>query len=72
MARGIIEYRYDHCVFNKLCADKTQMTINLHVDDLMITNLHDSSLEAFYQYLKTAYKKTKIVRGRILDYVGMK
>ena len=47
------------------------MTIVLHVDDLMITNLHDSNLEAFYQYLKTAYKETKIVRGRILDYVGM-
>ena len=68
---GFIENPYDHCVFNKLCADKTQMTIVLHVDDLMITNLHDSNLEAFYQYLKTAYKETKIVRGRILDYVGM-
>ncbi len=68
---GFIENPYDHCVFNKLCADKTQMTIVLHVDDLMITNLHDSNLEAFYQYLKTAYKETKIVRGRILDNVGM-
>jgi len=47
------------------------MTIALHVDDLMITNLHDENLDSFFEHLKRTYKRTKIVRGQIRDYVGM-
>jgi len=44
------------------------MTIALHVDDLMITNVHEYNIESFYQYLRKVYKETKIVRGQALDY----
>ena len=39
------------------------MTIALHVDDLMITNLHDENLDSFFEHLKRTFKETKIVRG---------
>jgi Reverse transcriptase (RNA-dependent DNA polymerase) len=68
---GFEENPYDRCIFNKICKDGSQMTIALHVDDLMITNLHDENLDSFFEHLKQTYKETKIVRGQILDYVGM-
>ena len=68
---GFEENPYDCCVFNKICSDGSQMTIALHVDDLMITNVHEYNIESFYQYLRKVYMETKIVRGQVLDYVGM-
>ena len=37
------------------------MTIALHVDDLMIINLHDENLDSFCEHLKRTFKETKIV-----------
>ena len=68
---GFVENAYDHCVFNKKCTDGNQTTIVLHVDDLLVTNANESNLDAFYSYLKGVYKETRIVRGKVLDYVGM-
>jgi len=45
---GFEENPYDCCVFNKICSDGSQMTIALHVDDLMITNVHEYNIESFY------------------------
>ena len=68
---GFVENPYDVCVFNKTCTDGTQTTIVLHVDDLMVSNVHESNLDAFYDHLKEVYKETRVVKGRVLDYVGM-
>ena len=68
---GFVENAYDQCVFNKKCTDGNQTTIVLHVDDLLVTNANESNLDAFYSYLKGVYKETRIVRGKVLDYVGM-
>jgi len=68
---GFVENPYDVCIFNKICNDGTQTTIALHVDDLMVTNVHESNLEAFYNHLKDVYKETRVVKGRVLDYIGM-
>ena len=43
----------------------------LHVDDLLVTNFNKVNRENFYSYLKGVYKETRIVRGKVLDYVGM-
>ena len=43
----------------------------LHVDDLLVSNKHEYNLSAFYNHLKSNYKETRIVRGKVLDYVGM-
>jgi hypothetical protein len=66
---GFEENPYDRCIFNKICKDGSQMTIALHVDDLIFTNLYDENLDSFFEHLKRTYKDTKIVRGQILDYV---
>ena len=68
---GFVENPYDVCIFNKICSDGTQTTIALHVDDLMVSNVHESNLDAFHTYLKEVYKETRVVKGRVLDYVGM-
>ena len=68
---GFVENAYDQCVFNKKCTDGNQTTIVLHVDDLLVTNVNESNLDAFYSYLKGVYNETRIVRGKVLDYVGM-
>jgi len=68
---GFDENPYDRCIFNKICGDGSQITISLHVDDLKITNLYDENLDEFFEHLKLTYKETKIVRGQVLDYVGM-
>lgn len=46
------ENPYDVCIFSKACSDGTQTTIALHVDDLMVSNVHESNLDTFYAYLK--------------------
>ena len=68
---GFSENPYDVCVFNKQCSDGSQTTIVLHVDDLLVSNKHEYNLSAFYNHLKSNYKETRIVRGKVLDYVGM-
>jgi hypothetical protein len=68
---GFVENAYDQCVFNEEWTDGNQTTIVLHVDDLLVTNANESNLDAFYSYLKGVYKETRIVRGKVLDYVGM-
>jgi hypothetical protein len=69
--RKTIENPYDVCIFNKTISDGTQTTIALHVDDLMVSNVHELNLDAFHTYLKEVYKETRVVKGRVLDYVGM-
>jgi len=49
---GFEENPYDRCIFSKICKDGSQMTIALHVDDLMITNLRDENLDSFFEHLK--------------------
>ena len=51
-ADGFLENPYDQCIFNKLCADGSQTTIVLHVDDLLVTNVCERNLDTFYSYLK--------------------
>ena len=37
----------------------------------MVSNVHESNLDAFHTYLKEVYKETRVVKGRVLDYVGI-
>ena len=64
---GFVKNAYDQCVFNKKCTDGNQTTIVLHVDDLLVTNANKSNLE----HSTAVYKETRIVRGKVLDYVGV-
>lgn len=68
---GFQENDYDCCVFNKIGKDGVQITIVLHVDDLMVTCILESELLKFKQYLDSIFPETKMHTGKALDYIGM-
>ncbi len=68
---GSVENPYDVCIFNKICSDGIQTTIALQVNDSVVSNVHESNLDAFHTYLKEVYKETRVVKSRVLDYIGM-
>jgi hypothetical protein len=70
-ANGFTENPYDRCVFNKIGKSSKQISIVLHVDDLMVTSESQTDLDAFGLYLKSVYPETRTNSGTILDYVGM-
>jgi hypothetical protein len=71
LAYGFVENPIDKCVFNKDCSDGHQITIVLHVDDLMVTSKSQRNLDEFGAYLKTVYPETRTKRGLRIDYLGM-
>jgi len=60
----------DDCVFNKIVGNK-KITINLYVDDLLITATTDELIDEFIAKFKERYKDVTIKRGEIMDYLGM-
>ena len=70
-ADGFVENPYDRCVFNKIGKSGKQISIVLHVDDLMVTCEIEDDLDTFGLYLKSVYPETRTTTGTILDYVGM-
>ena len=68
---GFIENPYDRCVFNKIGSSGKQVSIVLHVDDLMVTSESQADLDTFGLYLKRVYPETRTNSGTRLDYVGM-
>jgi Reverse transcriptase (RNA-dependent DNA polymerase) len=60
----------DPCVFNKYTKGY-QVTITLHVDDLMISCANKLCLEDILQGLQKEYKKINVQEGPKVDYLGM-
>ena len=71
VANGFVENPYDRCLFNKIGSSGKQISIVLHVDDLMVTSESQTDLDDFGLYLKSVYPETRTNSGAILDYVGM-
>ena len=68
---GFRANRYDCCIMNKLEADGSQTTIGLHVDDILISNVHSENLTKFGKYLNSVYPKTSSQVGPVVDFIGM-
>ena len=51
-ADSFVEYTYDRCVFDKIGKSGKQISIVLHVDDLMVTSESQDNLDKFGLYLK--------------------
>jgi hypothetical protein len=62
---------YDPCVYNKIGMDGTQITVVMHVDDLLITSLSDDEHERFEKNMRKVYREIKVNKGITTDYVGM-
>ena len=71
VADGFIENPYDRCVFNKIGLSGKQISIVLHVDDLMVTSESQTDLDSFGLYLKSVYLETRTNSGERPDYLGM-
>ena len=71
VADGFVENPYDRCLFNRIGSSGKQISIVLHVDDLMVTSESQTDLDNFGLYLKSVYPETRTNSGEILDYVGM-
>lgn len=68
---GFVENPYDCCIFNMIGKSGSQITIALHVDDLMVTCIDQEELMKFKLYLDSVYPETKMHEGKTLDYLGM-
>ena len=61
----------DPCVFNKLTQKGKQVTIVIHVDDIMITTYGEEELSAEIKLIENQFGELTITRGRNLNYLGM-
>ena len=59
LQNGFQQNPYDLCVYNKLGHDGKQITIVVHVDDLLVTSVSLLHIDAFGTYLKSVYPETK-------------
>ena len=68
---GFEQNPYDKCVFNKLDKDGVQVTVAIHVDDLMITSVSQRLVDELENHLRNKYGDITVKDGKVLDYVGM-
>ena len=71
MSNGFEENPYDVCVFNKYGEDGEQITIAIHVDDLLVTSASKANIDEFGRYLQSVYPETRTMSGSVIDYIGM-
>jgi guanyl-specific ribonuclease Sa len=72
IAGGYIQNSYDRCVFNRNDEDGVQLTICLHVDDLLVTCCSNTAALRLFAVLERAYPgKVKTKPGPVVDYLGM-
>jgi hypothetical protein len=71
IADGFAVNPYDPCVFNKIGRNGKQITLVLHVDDLMVTSAEERNLEDLKAYLLSIYPEIVSHTGTKLDYLGM-
>ena len=62
---------YDICVFNRTELDNTQTSLVIHVDDMLITALHESRVDDVIQQIEIIYPGLTKHRGKVLNYIGM-
>lgn len=68
---GFTANEYDACIFNKFGEDGVQVTIAVHVDDLLVTSESEANLARFESYMLRRYAEVKVKRGEVIDYLGM-
>ena len=68
---GYVKNEYDKCVFNKMDANGVQISIALHVDDLLVTSTSDALIEELENHLRSRYGTITVKGGDVIDYVGM-
>jgi hypothetical protein len=70
IANGFTANSYDPCIMNKVGLSGYQITVLIHVDDLLITSVSNADIEHLNKYL-SAYPEIKVNQGLVIDYLGM-
>ena len=68
---GYTKNPYDQCVFNTISADGVQVTVTVHVDDLLVTCCQEGPIMKLAESLRSRYGEIKCVHGPITNYLGM-
>ena len=77
MFRGVLEgYGLEAnptgpCLFNRVGSKNYQLSVALHVDDLMVTCACKEEINLFAEYLKRCFQKITVHEGVKLSYLGM-
>eukprot|EP01031_Cornospumella_fuschlensis_P052105 gene52105-63697_t len=67
---GFTPNQYDPCVLNKT-VNEIQVTICLHVDDMMITSLNQVLIDSLHKDLQKKYGPMEIKIGKVHSFLGM-
>jgi hypothetical protein len=68
---GFVANPADECIYNKLNADGSQLTVTTYVDDLTITCVNETHIDSLLDLLKDKYQEITIKRGNEHFYLGM-
>jgi hypothetical protein len=70
MSGGFIQNPHDICCYNKMY-DNVQITVIIHVDDLLITCINQTYIDMLTDLLISIYKDIRAVSGRVVGYLGL-
>ena len=59
------------CVFNKVNAAGSQISLTLHIDDLLTTCKSEAEIDLFFAYLRTQFPVITVHEEKMLSYLGM-
>jgi hypothetical protein len=69
-AYGFEENPAEPCVFNKLNNAGIQISLTLHVDDLLTTCMSETEIDQFFAYLRTQFPVITVHKGKMPSYLG--
>ncbi len=70
-AYGFLANPAEPCVFNKRNAVGLQISLTLHVDDLLTTCKSEAEINLFFAYLRTQFQVITVHKGKTLIYLGI-
>ena len=70
IAHGFVANEYDPCVLNKTVSGH-QVTVCVHVDDLLVTSANERALEDFQKMLETNFENITARSGNLHSYLAM-
>lgn len=70
LEHGFIANEYDPCVFNKTVFGD-QITVCVHVDDLLVTSTNERALDGFQKMLEANFENITARRGNQHSYLAM-
>ena len=61
----------DACVFNKNDEYGNQITLTLHVDDILFMCKNEGSIDDVIKQIRAKYEEVTVHEGVVLSYIGM-